>query len=314
MAGSSVGHSSTKPINMESSTSVKAFDLSQPGFSPPECPAWLREELPAWVEPFRGINGMPENWKATYSGPNGGGVAGVDRFQANQFIVHRPETAAYLAKQYTPLQVGYRKGTFPELEKIVERLFTESEAVEEKVSKLLSYVVRNVWHPFTPPSCGPLPPDRNLDEEALIRSGKAWCNEQARIFVRLCQVAQIPARLIHLFYKKPQDGHTIAEFHNGTKWCLVDATYCILFKDNAGQPLSGEECHDRGAGQRRVGELYHARIIALDAEHGAGVASSPFQSPRRWWEQRRQRSAEVWANELDWFGVINYPLPPALQP
>jgi hypothetical protein len=39
--------------------------------------------------------------------------------------------------------------------------------------------------------------NRNLDDEALLASGCGWRNEQARVFIRLCQVNGIPARMLH---------------------------------------------------------------------------------------------------------------------
>src|SRR6185369_9136064 len=75
-------------------------------------------------------------------------------------------------------------------------------------------------HPKMPPRASSVRADRNLDDEALLASGCGWCNEQTRVFVRLCQVAGIPARIVHLFGQN----HTVAEFHADGRWALADAT------------------------------------------------------------------------------------------
>jgi len=101
-------------------------------------------------------------------------------------------------------------------------------------------------HPGIPPLGRPVPPDRNLDDEALLESGSGWCNEQARVFIRLCQVMGIPARMIHLFGQN----HTIAEFYAEDRWIMADTSYFFAVPGKDGTWLSAAACHDRGEGQR----------------------------------------------------------------
>mgnify|MGYP001389460141 CR=1 FL=1 len=94
------------------SAALPVHDLSHPEYDPPDAPAWVKETVPAWVMPFRGKNGMSAPWRSV-PGPFAPGVRGLDRYQANQFVCYRPETAKYLYTEYTPLEVHYREGTLP---------------------------------------------------------------------------------------------------------------------------------------------------------------------------------------------------------
>jgi Transglutaminase-like enzymes, putative cysteine proteases len=284
-------------------------DLSLPGYTPPEVPSWAREKGPEWMERFRGINGLSAAWQRCFDGPNAPGTAGIDRYQANHFIPFRPETARYLQEEYTPLEVRYVPGTYPELEEIAAAAVRSRTDVEAKAEALLMGPGRALKHPYIPPLGPVISPSRNLDELALLRSGCAWCNEQARVFVRLCQTQNIPARLIHLFYSTPPIGHTIAEFHNGRSWCLVDASYFIVFRTEDGTTLSAADCHDRGAGQRRYSELAAAAIRRLVKE---GEKCPPEERDPRlenFLAERRPVTEEFCFAQLESFGVINYPLP-----
>jgi hypothetical protein len=262
------------------------------------------------VTPYRGIRGLPDVWNQAIPGANALGTRGIDRYQANHFVTWRPETASYLKHHYTPLDVGYRPGTFPELESIAAAAADPYDTVEGKVESLLGGPGRSLKHPHIPPLGPSIPGSRNMDEEEILRSGVAWCNEQARVFVRLCQTQNIPARIIHLFYSQVPSGHTVAEFFTDGGWCLVDASYFIIFRDENGSPLSAADCHDQGAGQRQLGRLYAAVLQRLLSE--AEALPEPARDPRlaSFIKPRKHRcSPEDCSAELSFFGVMNYPLP-----
>src|SRR5687768_1549837 len=73
---------------------------------PADCPAWAKVQTPEWLTPFLGKRGLPEPYA---SSPKllGKSVAGIDRWQANHFVVYRDETKKYLYNDYTPTKVGY---------------------------------------------------------------------------------------------------------------------------------------------------------------------------------------------------------------
>src|SRR5439155_1533709 len=74
---------------------------------------------------------------------------------------------------------------------------------------------------------GPLQPDRAMTEEQLIDSGRGWCNEQCRVFIALCEVMEIPARLCFLFHANGKISHTATEVFQSGKWAFHDVQYEI---------------------------------------------------------------------------------------
>lgn len=242
-------------------------------------------------------------------------VRGVDRYHANQFVMYRPETAQYLYSDYTPLEVHYRPGLLPSYEALASEVTSPDQSPQEKALSLLTRGVPHVRHPIMPP-CGPnARSDRNLDDESLLKSGIGACNEQTRVFIRLCQVCGIPARLIQLFYSDTNSGHCIAEFHVDGAWRMADASWFCVFPDANGRLLSAAECHDRGDGQKYAGLAYFKRFqelralspeeLGLGDENVAAHGETNLQN----WQRISNRSAEELAAELHCFGVINYPLP-----
>ncbi len=291
-------------------------DLSHPDYTPLDVPEWAREEGPEWVDSYRGVNGLPDVWQTALPGANAMGTRGIDRYQANHFITWCPETALYLKDHYTPLDMKYRQGTFPRLELVAAEAADFFHTAEEKVESLLSGPARRLKHPMVPPLGPPIPGSRNMDEEEILQSEVAWCNEQARVFVRLCQTQNIPARIIHLFYNQVPSGHTVVEIYTGSSWCLVDASYFILFRDENGRCLSAADCHDRGPGQKRFGELYFQALQGIIAETEYIPEKSRPDRAVKWLKERSGITPQICSQELDFFGVMNYPLPgvPTIEP
>lgn len=299
------GVSGEAPAAPVPSAESAAVDLNGPEYNPPDCPAWAKEEKPAWVRPFMGYNGTPAQFrpaKKIFGSP----VLGIDRYQANQFIYYRPETAAYLEKEYTPLQVNYKTGTLPAYEKIAAAHTAGLKTDTEKAVALLTRAMPAVFrHPAMPPLGVPAKPDRNLEDEALLASGSGWCNEQARVFIRLCQVLGIQARMIHLFGQS----HTIAEFYADGRWVMADASNFFVAPGRDGFLLSAVQCHDRGEGQRAYAEAKQKRIGELlkmtDAELG-------FKDPAAAAKFRGRNAGDIVAalavSDVG-FGVMNVPLP-----
>jgi hypothetical protein len=288
-------------------------DLDHPDFNPPDCPAWAKETLPPSIRPYCGRNGLPSPWNdRKYAMAMT--VRGVDRYHANHFVVYRPETARFLYTDYTPLEVHYRPGLLPSYEKLAAEVTSPDQTPREKAVSLLIRGASRIRHSIMPP-CGPnVRPDRNCDDESLLQSGLGPCNEQARVFVRLCQVCGIPARLIQLFYSDTT-GHCVAEFHAEGGWCMADASWFCVVPAANGRLLSAEECHDRGEGQKRAGLAYFKRFQELRAcspeELGLtkGTLAHDGETNLQYWQRMSARSAETLAADLYLFGVMNYPLP-----
>ncbi len=287
-----------------------------------QCPEWAREEVPERFRPYRGRHGLP----APYTGrpePIGAATWGIDFWQANHFIAYRPETAKYLYSDYTPTDVHYVKGTLPTCEAIVAEYTAGVEDDTEKAVILLTKALPpRVRHPFMAPLGPACQTNRALDDEGLLESGIGFCNEQARVFVRLCQVAGIPARIIFLFYADKKNGHVVAEFYTEGRWHMADASWFCVFPGPDGKLMSAAECH-KGEGKLWAGKAYHQRfaeICALDDEALAGGRFAYIQDEATRAKLTRERAAEIRKNlgansaeaigESLWqFGVMNYPLP-----
>lgn len=280
-------------------------DLAAEAYDPPDAPAGCRETVPPEIRPFLGKNGLGSPW-GDRPGPLASAVMGIDRYQANHFVVHRPETAAYIYGDYTPAAVSHVRGTLPDYEAAVARFTAGCTTDTEKAVALLTKAMPVLTkHPTMPP-CGPaVSPGRGLADGPLLASGVAWCNEQARVFARLCAVAGIPARIVHLFFASKRDGHTIAEFRADGRWCMADASWFTVFPGADGRLLSAAECHDRGEGQRRAGIAYRARMERLVQLPDAELFPDAPERAAAFRAAMLAKTADAWSRELDLFGVMN---------
>src|SRR5258708_4108818 len=86
-------------------------------------------------------------------------------------------------------------------------------------------VKANVVHPHISADTAP---NRAMTEEQLIESGRGWCNEQSRVFVALCEVMEIPSRLVFLFHSNLRSGHTTAEVLIDGRWVFFDVTFGVV--------------------------------------------------------------------------------------
>ncbi len=275
--------------------------LSQPSFD--SAPAWVKESLPAWLTPHIGRPGLGKPWSDNPA-PLGRKVAGLDFWHANHFIVYKPQTQTYLDFQYTPLQFNYKPGLFPKIEKAVSHLQDRPRDIALGVELLTQVLPSLAKHPTVAP-CGPHQPgNRAMDDEALIESGVAWCNEQSRLFVRLCQALGIPARMVFLFFSNGINGHVSSEFYAQGQWIQADPSWFCIYLGSDGLPLSTAQCHTP-AGRIIVADTLRRRIDALLQKDDAflGVHHHP----------KARQGLMDWRNDIDTcfdrFGIVNYPLP-----
>ncbi len=286
-----------------------------------QCPAWARETVPAWVTPYLGRSGMPEPFHSQKE-LIGYETTGLDLWQANNFVVYRKETAKYLYESYSPTSVRYKAGTLPAFEKTAAEYTAGLKTDREKAVALLTKAIPDkVPHPAIAPMSPMCDKNRGLSDDGLLNSRTCWCNEQARMFVRLCQVSGIPARMIFLFYSNPPSGHVIAEFYADGRWCMADASYLCVFPDADGRLMSAAECH--GAGKLLAGEAYCRRLRELAAHSDEWMVGGRFPKqgdPAARGKQVAEYAAGLrkdylsqtpksQADQLWVFGVMNYPLP-----
>lgn len=259
-----------------------------------QVPAWAKELLPAWVEPFQGAQGIGTPWSDTGQ-PLGLSVAGLDHWQANHFIAYRPETAAFLYNHYTPTHINYPMGLLPQIEKATANLRNHPRNIH-LARKLIAQVLPGlVRHPVLEPKGQWVEPDRALDDQSIIHSGSGWCNEQSRVFVRLCQSLNIPARMVYLFFGN-NDGHVSSELYINHQWVHADPSWFILFEDEQGHPMSAAQCHETSQGRSQSSRLIKERMDDVSRTTG----SPP---PADWYD--------ALDHLFDRFGLLNYPLPVA---
>ncbi len=261
-------------------------------------PPWAKVDLPAWVEPYVKKLFVED-------------VAGIDRYHAYSSVPYCEETAKYLYEQYTPTILDYKKGTLPAYEKLVQKHVSSLKSDRENAVHLLSQVLPIVAkHPTIPPCGGFIPGDRALTDEELLASGNAWCNEQSRVFVRLCQVAGIPARMIFLNYSERSaqesglPSHVISEFYAEGRWSLADPTFSVLFPHPDGHLMSAAECHDGGKGQTLAQQHYEKRLREINKSEDKDFGCDPVNN-----RMSLQKLIHVVFYQLDRFQVMNYPLP-----
>ena len=292
------------------------WDLNKPEYDgSPKTPAWAHVSVPEWVKPFQGKNGLPE-WEPRYHKPGstcGGAVAGMDLYHANYYVVYRPETAEYLYSGYTPENVDYMPGTLPGYERIADK-YTEADMsdTEKALTLLKEALPAEFRHVGTPPYLGRTKrADRALLDEELLASGGGWCNEQARVFIRLCQVLGIQGRMIHL----GGQSHTTAEFYADGQWVLVDVSFYFASRDKEGNLLSAARSHDLGDGQRGWA-LSRQRGVEKTLRMSADEVNA---DPEQWKRNRKglhgrfvaeEAMEDLATNKRLFFGVINTPLPP----
>jgi len=317
------GHTDTVGTAALTAAADTAMQNACPTAPVVECPTWAKEKVPVWVQPYLGKYGLPEPFPRQKSAL-GNCTAGVDMWQANHFIGYRQETARYLYEAYTPLNVQYRKGTLPLCEKIVAQYTAGLTTDREKALALLTRAMpEQIAHPSIPPYSADVRPDRAMREEELLKSGLGWCNEQARVFARLCQAAGIPARLIFLFYSN-NDGHVIVEFYADGRWCMADSSWGCVFPGADGKLMSAAQCHADAENKHRVQEAYLARARDLasspddllvgrryaDMTDAAAKARKIADHASDLRQNLRSGRAVGKLGENLWaFGVMNMPLP-----
>lgn len=207
-----------------------------------------------------------------------------------------PETEGVLydtRRGYSPTKIRYRRGSRPRLEAIVARF--DAPTPLGRVDQAIEYVNRTVVHPHM---LRPLEPDRGMTEEQLIDSGIGWCNEQSRVFIALCEVMEIPARICFVFHDNLRCGHTATEVFLDGRWAFVDVTFDIHVRKPDGTLAEGRELSGplrplAHAAYRPSLERYYAKVQAY-------VETCPG------WRTADRPTAEAGGDLLGHLGICNY--------
>ena len=224
-------------------------------------------------------------------------VAGIDAEQSRSMVRLCPETEAVLyGPEFSPTVIQYCRGKRPGLERIVATL--TGQTPRQRVEAAMAWVRTGIKHAHLH---GPLAPDRGFTEEQLIASGTGWCNEQARVFIALCEVMKVPARLCFLFHANAVCGHTAAEVYLDGRWAFFDVTFGLRMELPGGKLAEGREL----SGPHR--ELAHRAYREPLTTHYERCL--PFVENGPGWNRAERPAIERGGDLLDTLGICNYLIP-----
>jgi hypothetical protein len=150
-------------------------------------------------------------------------VAGIDAEQPMSAILLCEATLPILyGPDFSPIRIRYIPGTRPGLEEITGSF--AGNTPRERADAAMRLVFERVQHPYF---AGYTAKDRAAREEELIVSGVGWCNEQARVFIALCEVMNIPGRMCFLRHQHGRCEHATAEVYLDGKWAWYDPTFAV---------------------------------------------------------------------------------------
>ena len=220
-------------------------------------------------------------------------VGGVDLEQALNYIALADVSLDFIYDKYTAGRMIYTVGSRPVLEGIVAKLVGGTADELERIEKLSRFVSKEVaWAGYYHRAMGRrLAYNRNLDEEGLIASGYAWCNEQARLLCALTQIIGIPSRLVFASARNG-GGHVVAELLTSKGWLLVDQSFGYLFINKGEVTDAYNVWHNKG--NREYFEPVYKELCAkLTGDLGAEMLKDEF-------------SMSQMPEPLDGFEVLGY--------
>jgi transglutaminase-like putative cysteine protease len=224
--------------------------------------------------------GFPFDWDQLLAATP---VRGIDRHQAQSVVRVCAQTEDFVyGPDFSPRKIRYLRGSRPVLEEIAGSLHTATD--------VLQWVHDHLAHPHI---AGGVPADRALTEEAIIESGRGWCNEQARVFVALCEVREIPARLCFLFHAYKQCGHVAAEAWDGAQWVFYDPTFNITVPGTEARELTQ-------AGRKRAHLAYQPTLANYYAKMLPEFTNVPG------WGTHDRPAVDAGGHLFDVIGICNY--------
>jgi hypothetical protein len=156
-------------------------------------------------------------------------------------IVLNKETADFIYRDFTPLEIDYKPGSRPLLERTVARLCAGKKTDREKVLAIVDYVYRGRYKENVDLFPGRHVNVLNALEEEIPKVGHVSCECNTRLIICLAQIAGFPARYAGSYtYIDPANnyavdgGHAMAEIFVDSKWSLFDSDigfFCVK-KDN----------------------------------------------------------------------------------
>lgn len=228
-------------------------------------------------------------------------VSGIDRQQTLGQVRVCPQTEALLYEgDYSPTGIAYQRGARPQLESITAA-WSDAEPWA-RAQAAADWVFEHVLHPHL---VAPLPPNRAMTEEQIIGSGVGWCNEQARVFIALCEVTDLPARLCFVYHDNGKAAHSATEVLLDGRWCYFDQTFniCVTLADGAlaeGRQLSGP--------QRDLAHLAYEPVLRDFYQR-----TKPFVEDAPGWCQCDRPTPDRGGDLLHALGICNYLIDGAVE-
>ena len=152
----------------------------------------------------------------------------VDMVLMKNMILLCEETKEFLYTEYTPLNILYKRGSRPKLEKYVELTTAKSKSIDSKIKSICRFVSELQRKVADEIYVGGI-------EEQIIERGSEWCTELARVACVLYQIAGFPARIVYLAdVKRAYSGHAIVEIYrkDWSVWCAVDQSSNVVYFHN----------------------------------------------------------------------------------
>jgi len=220
-------------------------------------------------------------------------VGGIDLEQAMNYIALEDVSLDFIYDKYTGGRVIYTAGSRPVLEGVAVKLTGGIAGELEKIEKLTRFVAEKVsWAGYYHKATGHrLAYNRNLDEEGLIASGYAWCNEQARLLCALTQVTGIPSRIVFAAARKG-GGHVVVEILTSQGWLLADQSFGYLFINDGKVVDVHNVWHDK-RNRKHFEPVYKDLCAQLTKDLGEVILKDEF-------------SMSQMSNPLDGFEILGY--------
>ncbi len=209
---------------------------------------------------------------------------GVDFQLRREQVLLCPQTAEYLYGEFTPTKVSYRRGSRPQLEKIVENITGSLSSDQDKALALMRFCRDLKKKEAIPVGPGYI---YGGTEEYLIEHGTDLCEVLGRLFVGLCEIAGIPARIV----MHDIGGHITAEAYLDGHWGYIDPKLGLYFQKPDGTLASVWDLWLNPA-------LLRAQTDSVKADIGGSLS----------WEQRIENCEKKYFHILEVNGFENYSL------
>ncbi len=198
-------------------------------------------------------------------------------------VILCPQTEAVLYGDFTPLQSRYEPGSRPQLERVVKEQ-TAGCVSEQEVALALMRFTRELYRRNEGSGDSYI---YGGTEEQLIEKGEVLCETLGRLYVALCEVAGIPARIV----MHDIGGHIAAEAFIEGSWGYIDPRCGVYFLKPDGKLASVREL-------MASPEIIRQQPDAVKEDVG-----------EQWtWEERAQRCEQRYFDPREVNGFENYSL------